>query len=172
MKKLLLLLLLLYPLSALAETYEWTDERGTVNFAEDLGKVPKKYRKKAKRLGSEEPPPAESSAPAAAPETAKPKGGEEKGAISNEKNKTYGGKDEVAWRREFQQANSRLQSAQTELDTYKSRLADTSRMSRSEYLIIQNSVKHSEARVRELQKKLDQLNANADRNDVPADFRK
>ncbi|ACH39660.1 protein of unknown function, DUF4124-containing [Citrifermentans bemidjiense Bem] len=169
MKKLLLLLLLLYPLSALAETYEWTDERGTVNFAEDLGKVPKKYRKKAKRLGSEEPP-------AAASETASPKGGEEKGAKnnekSNEKSKTYGGKDELAWRREFQQANSRLQSAQTELDTLKSRLADTSRMSRSDYLMIQNSIKHNEARMQELQKKLDQLNSTADRYDVPADFRK
>uniref|UniRef100_C6E5M8 DUF4124 domain-containing protein n=1 Tax=Geobacter sp. (strain M21) TaxID=443144 RepID=C6E5M8_GEOSM len=171
MKKLLLLLLLLYPLSASAETYQWTDERGTVNFAEDLGKVPKKYRKKAKRLGSEEPA-AENSAPAAAPETAKPRGAEEKGEKSNEKNKTYGGKDELAWRREFQQANSRLQSAQTELDTLNARLADTSRMTRSEYLIIQNSIKHSKARVQELQKKLDQLDATADRYEVPADFRK
>lgn len=172
MKKLLLLLLLLYPLSALAETYQWTDERGTVNFAEDLGKVPKKYRKKAKRLGSEEPPPRESSAPAATPETAKPRGVEEKGEKGSEKNKTYGGKDELAWRREFQQANARLQSGQTELDTLNARLADTSRMTRSEYLIIQNSIKHSEARVRELRKKLDQLNSTADRYEVPADFRK
>ena len=54
MKKLLVLLLLLYPLSASAETYQWVDERGTTNFAEDLGKVPKKYRKKAKRLGEGE----------------------------------------------------------------------------------------------------------------------
>ncbi|WP_026840508.1 DUF4124 domain-containing protein [Citrifermentans bremense] len=165
MKKLLLLLLLLYPLSALAETYEWTDERGTVNFAEDLGKVPKKYRKKAKRLGSEEPP-------AAASETASPKGGGEKGAKNNEKSKTYGGKDELAWRREFLQANSRLQTAQTDLDALKVRLGDTSRMSRSEYLNIQNSIKHNEARVKELQNKLDQLNSTADRYDLPADFRR
>lgn len=167
MKKLLLLLLLIYPLSALAETYEWTDERGTVNFTEDLGKVPKKYRKKAKRLGSEEPP-AESAPPAAAPETSKAKVVEEKG----DKNKTYGGKDELAWRREFLQARSSLQSAQTELDTLRTRLSDTSRMSRSEYLIIQNSIKHSEVRVQQLQKKLDQLNSSADRYDVPDDFRK
>lgn len=166
MKKLLLLLLLIYPLTALAETYEWVDERGTVNFAEDLGKVPKKYRKKAKRLGGDEPA-AESAAPAAAPEAAKAKGVEEKG-----EKKIYGGKDELAWRREFLQANSNLQSAQTELDTLKLRLSDTSRMSRSEYLIIQNSIKHAEVRVQELQKKLDQLNSSADRYDVPADFRK
>ena len=167
MKKLLLLLLLIYPLSAVAEMYEWTDAQGTVNFTEDLGKVPKKYRKKAKRLGSEEPP-AESAPPVAAPETSKPKGVEEKGA----KAKAYGGKDELTWRREFLQANSSLQSAQTELDTLKTRLSDTSRMSRSEYLIIQNSIKHSEIRVQELQKKLDQLNSSADRHDVPAEFRK
>ena len=54
MKKLLVLLLLLYPLSAVAVTYEWTDEKGTVNFTEDLGNVPKKYRKKVKVLGADE----------------------------------------------------------------------------------------------------------------------
>ncbi|GAW66729.1 hypothetical protein GPEL0_01r2216 [Geoanaerobacter pelophilus] len=166
MKKLILLLLLIYPMTAVAETYEWVDERGTVNFAEDLGKVPKKYRKKAKRLGSDEPP-AEIAPPAAVPDTAKPKGVEEK-----VEKKSYGGKDELAWRREFLQANSNLQSARTELDTLKARLSDTSSMSRSEYLIIQNSMKHAEARVQALQKKLDQLNSSADRYEVPAEFRK
>jgi len=32
MKKLLVLLLLVYPLSASAVTYEWTDDGGTVSF--------------------------------------------------------------------------------------------------------------------------------------------
>jgi len=163
MKKLLLVLLLLYPLSAAAETYQWTDERGTVNFSEDLGKVPKKFRKKAKKLGSEDAAPATTAAePAAAP----PKAGE-----AQKVKKLYGGKDEVSWRRDFLQATSNLEAAETELAALKARLSDTSRMSRSEYLAIQNSIKHGEGRVQDLQRKLDQLRETADRQGVPAEFR-
>ena len=165
MKKLLLLLLLLYPLSAAAETYQWTDERGTVNFAEDLGKVPKKYRKKAKLLGSDD---AEPAAPAVvtAPESAGPKGGEiQKGK------QVYGGKDEAAWRREFLQASSNLQNAETEVLALKRRLDDTSKMSRSEYLLIQTSIRQGESRVEVLQRSMEQLRETADRLGVPAEFR-
>lgn len=164
MKNMLLVLLLLYPLSAAAETYQWTDERGTVNFAEDLGKVPKKFRKKAKLLGSEE---AEPAPPAAAePEAATARGGEvQKGK------KVYGGKDEAGWRREFQQANVNLQHAETEVLSLKRRLDDTSKMSRSEYLLIQSSIRQGESRVEVLQKRLDQLGETADRVGVPAEFR-
>ncbi len=35
--------------SAYAETYSWTDEHGTIHFTEDFGKVPQKFRSKAKR---------------------------------------------------------------------------------------------------------------------------
>ena len=38
--------LILFALPAIAETYTWEDDLGTVNFTEDLGNVPKKYRKK------------------------------------------------------------------------------------------------------------------------------
>lgn len=163
MKKLLLVLLLLYPLSAAAETYQWTDERGTVNFSEDLGKVPKKFRKKAKKLGSEDAAPATT---AAEPEAVPPKAGE-----AQKGKKLYGGKDEVSWRRDFLQATSNLEAAETELAALKARLSDTSRMSRSEYLAIQNSIKHGEGRVQDLQRKLDQLRETADRQGVPAEFR-
>lgn len=166
MKKLLLLLLLLYPLTAAAETYQWVDERGTTNFAEDLGKVPKKYRKKAKRLGAEE-----ETAPAASGSVADPQTAKHQGEPAKAENKPIGGKDEAGWRREFLQANSNLQSAETELATLRGRLGDTSKMSRSEYLTIQNSIKHGEVRVQEQQKILDQLREKADRLGVPAAFR-
>ena len=95
MKKLLVILLLLYPLTAQAEMYQWTDGSGTVNFAEGLGSVPKKYRKKAKVVGGEEEAPAPRAA-APASDSDKPKGEEQKSA-----KKLYGGKDEAGWRREF-----------------------------------------------------------------------
>ncbi|MBU5636515.1 DUF4124 domain-containing protein [Geomonas sp. Red69] len=165
MKRLLVLLLLLYPLTAAAETYQWTDERGTVNFADDLGQVPKKYRKKARRLGEEEPGPRVIEGGAAEPAKAKPDG-------AQVGKKLYGGKDEAAWRREFLQAESNLNNAQSDLATLKGRLADTSRMTRSEYLAIQNSIKYAEDRVQAQQKKLDQLRESADHAGVPPDFKK
>jgi hypothetical protein len=47
MKRLFFILLLLTPLSAGAATYSWTDASGTMNFTDDIGAVPAKYRKKA-----------------------------------------------------------------------------------------------------------------------------
>lgn len=171
MKKLLVLLLLLYPLTASADFYQWTDERGTVNFAEDLGKVPKKFRKKARKVGAEdEAAPAPQKAPVSESAPASD-GAAQKGEQAQVK-KVYGGKDEAAWRREFLQAKFDLETAQTELSTLQGRLGDTSKMSRAEYVAIRNSIKHAEARVQVQQKKLEDLERTADRYAVPADFRK
>lgn len=164
MKKLLILLLLLYPLSALAETYEWTDQEGTVHFTEDLGQVPKKFRKKAKRLGSEEAAPASSA-------TGEPARGAGKGEEESKGKKLYGGKDETAWRTAFRRANGEMQQAESELATLKDRLKDTSTMSRTEYLSVQNTIKHTETVLKERQRKLDALQREADREGVPSDLR-
>ncbi|QWV95017.1 DUF4124 domain-containing protein [Geomonas oryzisoli] len=165
MKRLLVLLLLLYPLTAAGETYQWTDERGTVNFADDLGQVPKKFRKKARRVGEEDASPRVIEGGSAEPTKGKPE--EAQGA-----KKSYGGKDEAAWRREFLQAEFNLKNAESELATLKGRLVDTSRMTRSEYLTIQNSIKVAEDRVKAQQKRLDQVRESADRFGVPPEFRK
>jgi hypothetical protein len=164
MKKLLVALLVLYPLSAFAVTYEWTDEHGTVNFTEDLGKVPKKFRKRAKVLGGEDSTPQTTILPETSAE--KPKGEEGQKA-----KKLYGGRDEVAWRKDFISVRRELQQAEADVAELRGRLNDTSRMSRSEYLAIQNTINHNEVRVRGLQKKLDLLQDSADRAGVPAEFR-
>ncbi|MBU5612605.1 DUF4124 domain-containing protein [Geomonas azotofigens] len=164
MKRLLVLLLLLYPLTAAAETYQWTDERGTVNFADDLGQVPKKYRKKARRVGEEDAAPTVIEKGPAEP--AKTKDDAQAGK------KTYGGKDEATWRREFLQADANLKNAESDLATLKGRVADTSHMTRSEYLTIQSSIKYAEDRVQAQQKRLDQLRESAERLGVPPEFRK
>ncbi|MBT1072798.1 DUF4124 domain-containing protein [Pelotalea chapellei] len=39
-----------------AEIYTWKDAQGTMHFAEDLGKVPPKFRKKARKLDSDDSP--------------------------------------------------------------------------------------------------------------------
>jgi hypothetical protein len=165
MKKLLVAMLLLYPLSALAQTYEWTDERGTVNFTEDLGKVPKKYRKKVKVFGGEE---------SDAPQTTlitEPVKGKPKGDEAQKGKRLYGDKDESAWRNEFSAARSDLQRTESELAELRGRLSDTSKMPRAEYLAIQSTIKRDESRLKDLQKKLDQLRESADRAGVPMEFR-
>ena len=166
MKRLLVALLLIYPLSASADTYQWTDDRGTVNFTEDYGKVPKKYRKKMKVQGDEGGAAPQSSV-SPEPEMDKPKSEE-----AEPGKKLYGGKDERVWRRDFDAAAYDLQSAEAELEALHGRLKDTSRMSRSEYLAIQNTLKHAESRVQGMQRKLDLLRETADRYGVPMDFRR
>jgi len=166
MKRLLVALLVLYPLSALAVTYQWTDERGTVNFTEDLGNVPKKYRKKVKILGGDE---------SLAPQTveipeqaAKGTGGKDEPAKGK---KLYGGKDENAWHNEFQNAAADVRQTETDLAELRARLTDTSRMSRGEYLSLQNAVKNDEIRLQQQKNKLDTLRQSADRLGVPPEFR-
>jgi len=164
MKKLLVALLLLYPLSAMALTYEWTDENGTVNFTEDLGKVPKKYRKKAKVLGAEESGPQTTVEPGEPAKKTKPE-------AAGEKKKLYGGKDEQSWRKEFALAKAEVKSTESELANLHGRLEDTSKMSHGEYLAIQNTIKHNEIKLQGQQKKLNELQESADRAGVPAEFR-
>jgi hypothetical protein len=163
MKRLLVAMLLLFPLTAMADTYEWTDEGGTLHFAEDLGKVPKKFRKKAKVIAEETGIP-QTSILGETPAAEKPKGAEEP-----QKKKVYGGKDESAWRRDFGSARRELQNGESNLSELQTRLNDTSNMSRSEYLSIQNSIKQQEIHVQGLRRKVDQLQESADRAGVPRD---
>lgn len=166
MKKLLVAMLLLFPLSAVAETWQWTDERGTVNFAEDLGKVPKKYRKQAKPLGDDGGAPLViEKEPEAAPKV------QGKGEDQQKEKQIVGGKDETAWRREFNGARHSVRLAETDLADLRVRLTDTSKMSRTEYLSIQNGIKQLETRVQQQQKRFDQLRENADRLGVPQEWR-
>lgn len=162
MKKLLLVMLLVYPLSALAQIYEWTDERGTVNFTEDRGNVPVKYRKKVKVLGDE------SGAPETTIISEQPK---VKNRSDEKGKKLYGGRDETAWRTDFMNAKGDLKQARSELADLRERLGDTSKMSRTEYLTLQNTIKFNEGRLQQLQKKLDALQQSADKLGVPQEFR-
>jgi hypothetical protein len=158
MKKLLVLLLLLYPLSAIAVTYEWTDQSGTVNFNEDLGKVPKKYRKKVKILGADE-----GGAPQVIDEPVKGKAKET--AAPKEKN-APGGKGDAGLRGEYAIAKANVQATEDELTDLRGRLGDTSKMSRTEYLSLQNTIKQEDYRLQEQKRKLESLREAAKRAGV------
>jgi hypothetical protein len=166
MKRLLVVMLLLFPLTAMAETYQWTDEHGTVHFAEDLGKVPKKFRKKARVIREETGTPQTMELGEEKPGE-KPKAAED----TQQKKKVYAGKDENTWRREFGSARRELQFAETQLSELQGRLNDTSRMSRSEYMQIQNTIKQQEIHVQGMRRNLEHLEESADRAGVPRDLR-
>ena len=78
----------------------------------------------------------------------------------------------ITWRNEFAAANAELRQAESELAELRGRLGDTSKMSRSEYLMIQGNIKNDESRVQQQRKKLDLLRETADRLGVPAEFRR
>jgi hypothetical protein len=168
MKKLLVLLLLMYPLSASAQTYEWVDQAGTVNFTEDLGKVPKKYRKKVRVIGGDE-----SGAPQII-EGSEPVKGTPKDAAAQkdggkEKKTTTVTKEDAALRADYDAAKATLQATEQDLADLRARLGDTSKMSRNEFLTIQNTVKQNENRVKDQKKKLEQLRDKADKTGVNLD---
>src|ERR671930_79537 len=131
---LLMLMLLMFAVSASAVTYTWVDDQGTTNFTEDYGQIPKKYRKKAKVLGGgeEEPPPA---AEPERKESAKPKSEaapevkEQPPAESKEKKQTeFGGKEGSVWRAEFGRLKADLRASEDQLVDLRKRVADTSNM--------------------------------------------
>ena len=46
---------LLSPVPAIADIFEWTDDQGNTHFSDNIGSVPEKYRKKARRLTTDAP---------------------------------------------------------------------------------------------------------------------
>jgi hypothetical protein len=168
--------LTLFAVPALAVTYEWVDKQGTVNFTEDLGNVPKEYRKQVKIVGEEE----DKSTAVSEDSSGEAKGGSQakgkdkdtaQAAPEKEQKKSYGGKSADAWKREFADVNGKIRSEEEQLADLKDRMKDTSKMSRGEYLSIQMSINASESKLKSLRQKLDSLTSEADRAGVPSDLR-
>jgi len=179
MRTLCVVFLLLFTFPAFAETYKWVDDKGTVNFTENLGSVPKKYRKNVKIIDGDE---------AAVPqvtdidESSKGKA-KAKADVNNEtkdgatggkeggKKAVYGGKDEAVWKAEFRKLNADIRASEEQLDVINARLNDPSKLSRSEFVSLQNTVKNIDYRLKELRKKLDTLDEAATKAGVPAELR-
>lgn len=177
MRSIFVAIILLFAVPALAETYKWVDDKGTVNFADDLGSVPKKYRKKVKVLGGDE-----GNAPQVTeidePTKGKVKGEDKKdnpkesvaAGKEGKKKVVYGGKDEAAWKADFGKLKADIKASEEQLNDTRTRMNDSSKMSRSEYLSLQYTVKDIEHRLTELRKKLDALNESAAKAGVPPEL--
>jgi hypothetical protein len=168
------LTLVLFALPVFAVTYTWEDEQGTVNFSEDLGNVPAKYRKKVKIIGEEDLLPAESDeAVGNPPEKASVKGAggeQEKAAPATQSNDkaVYDGKDAATWKAEYAALDADVKAAEKQLVEFRNQLKDTSGMSRTEYLSIQATMHSLENSVLLRRKKLEDLKQQADAAGVPA----
>ena len=164
--------MVLFALPVVAETFTWEDDQGTVNFTEDLGKVPKKYRKKVKIVGEEEFPPQEANVGEGKPAVKiKAEGAREpKEKAPAVQQAVYGGKDAKAWQLEYKSLDADVKAAEKQLVEIRNRMKDTSGMSRTEYLNLQSTIKSLESSVLERRKKLDDFKKEAGTAGVPADL--
>lgn len=172
-------LLLLVALPAFADIYKWVDERGTISFTEDLGKVPPKYRKKVTVIPQNAPAAAEVTETVVEQggKVQKPEAAEQKEAVKpqtprQEKKAVYGGKDENAWKAEFARVRGDIKVYEGELAERKAKLAKPDKMSRAEYLGMQNEVKRIEEKLADLQGKLNALSESARKAGVPPELYK
>ncbi|RII27711.1 MAG: DUF4124 domain-containing protein [Geobacter sp.] len=176
MKRLLVVLLVLSALPAYAVTYKWVDRKGTISFTEDLGNVPPEYRKKVIILDADVPTGPEITEideSEGKPKATGTESGKEQGAAAGEAKKPamYGGKDEKAWQKDFGKLKADLAAAEEQAGQLNGRLADSGKMSRSEYLAIQNTLKNTELKVQDLKAKLSDLDAAANKAGVPPSAR-
>ncbi|HEY5975005.1 MAG TPA: DUF4124 domain-containing protein [Geobacteraceae bacterium] len=163
--------------SAGAEIYKWVDERGIASYADDLGKVPKRFRNNAVIVDAAVAPVEVVERTDETKDSKKTNSGPDSGkadgsAIKGERAKAvYGGKNEDVWRKEFAKTKADIKGVEEFLAETKARLKDTEKMSRSEYLSLQNTVKDSEIRLAGLRSKLESLTEAANKANVPNELR-
>lgn len=179
MKRIILLpLLVAVPVICSAEIYKWVDEKGQVGFADDLGKVPLKYREKAQSTEKVEQPVEivekteqdKKGAKAAGAKQEQPAAAEEKQAPAKAK-PLYAGKGGEAWKRDLDRQKFEVKNLEEQAAGIRERMANPGKLSRGEYLSLQNTSRDLDVRISTAQKKLQTLNDAADRADVPAEFR-
>jgi hypothetical protein len=168
------LLLLAAPAICSAEIYKWVDEKGQVGFADDLGKVPKKYRDDA--VITEKQEQAVEIVEKSEPEKGARKGADTKVDAPDDKGKgkakpLYGGKDGETWKQEFARQKSAIKSLEEQAVGIRERMADGSKISRGEYLTLQATQRDLEVRIAKAKQKLEAMNDDAGKAELPAEFR-
>jgi len=167
------LLLIAVPIICSAETYKWVDEKGQTGFSDDLGKVPKKFRDKA--VVTEQEQQAVEIIEKAEPDKGAKKGSDQS-ATADEKGKgkskpVFGGKDGDAWKQDFARQKHEIKSLEDQAVGIKERMADGNKISRGEFLTLQNTARDLDVRINKAKQKLEMLNDAANKAEVPNDFR-
>ena len=174
---LLMLVLLAVPALCSAEVYKWVDEKGDTGYSDDLGKVPDKYRNNAIAVENDEPAVeiVESSETVNSvkkeKEVKKEREKDVKGQEKGKDKRTYDGKAGEVWKQDFARQRHQVKSLEEQSTGLKERMASGSKMSRGEYLTLQNTQRDLDVRLGKAKEKLDALNEAADKAEVPAEFR-
>ncbi len=172
------LLLLAVPCVCSAEIYKWVDEKGQTGFSDDLGKVPMKYRDRADVTEKQEQ--GVEIIDKGEVDKSPKKGGDLKGEAPAGKGKEkekekekplFDGKSGEAWKQDFARQKYEVKSLEDQSGGLKERMADAAKITRGEYVTLQNTQRDLEVRIAKSKKKLDALNEAADKAEVPAEFR-
>lgn len=177
MKKLLpalILTVLLFDVAAQAATYEWLDEKGVVHFTDDPDRIPAKYLKRVKERDSVKgvatKPPLQPATESTAPAVSDDKGSD---------GRIYGGHGKDWWRSGFTSLRADIKSLEDGLAVKRENL----NVARRKRVIYQRGsdrvafneqnkeIKQDEATIKELQEKLNALDAEAARAGVPLEWR-
>jgi len=167
-----ILLLLTVPVLCSAEIYKWVNEKGQTGYSDDLGKVPKKYRDKAVVTEKEEQ--AVEIIEKSEPEKSQKKGAERKSEADTSKGKDkalFDGTPGEVWKQDLARQKHEVKSLEDQAAGIKERMADGSKISRGEYVTLENTLRDYEVRIGKAKKKLDALNDAAEKAGVPAEFR-
>ncbi|HEY4744229.1 MAG TPA: DUF4124 domain-containing protein [Desulfuromonadaceae bacterium] len=173
----LFLVLLLWAVPLLAETYSWVDGQGTVNFTDDYSQIPKRYRKKARRLDSgdgQATPPSRTPDTGAAPATASPQPstGGGSAAPADAGNDTYGGRKAGQWQQEFRTREAEVKRLERQLVDLEALIRNPVGVSGGRVLGLPQEFKDTQRQYNEALKRYNDLNDEANKAGLPAEFRK
>lgn len=170
----MMLLLLMAVSPAVAQMYEWVDERGVVNFTDNPAHIPAQYRGKAKKLENtlpevqKKPPEA---APKAAPQP--PRTQENGGPL-------YSGHPYTWWKSEYDSRKQSLENMRNELV----KLKEGENVARRKKMIYQrrsdkralneskNKIAVQEERIKNAERSLAEFENYAEQAGLPVDWRK
>ena len=152
---------------AVAGVYEWTDSQGGVHFTDDADKIPAKYRSKARE--KELQPVTEIKDEPAAAITP---------TVQNSPS-SYGGNDEMWWRASYSALRDEMKNIQDNLPDKRAKLTELRRKreiyqktsGRIAYYGMLKEIERDEARVKELQQELADLDIKAAKAGVPLGWR-
>lgn len=155
-----------------AVVYQWTDDKGVVHFTDNGDKIPEKYRKKVKTLDNSGGA-VTITPPAVSPDRQSERQQVEPGGNRQSRN------DEAVWRARFSSLREEKELLENGLAAKKEKLATLRRKKaiyqrgsdRIAYNQQNEDLERDEARIKELERKLQELDAEAARAGVPAEWR-
>jgi hypothetical protein len=147
--------------------YEWVDGSGLSHYTDDPSNIPQQYRNKARKSDVADETVAPAGARPQRPESVRPK------AV------LYGGHNEFWWRNSFKEIREEIVILKNRIPDLKAKLTETARSrtrfhkpsDRVEYNAINDEISRTEARIKELEQKLVELDDKGATYGVPREWR-